>query len=255
MGRPDCRISTPEIVGIFPWDFGAGVAKSYRRGRVFLAGDAAHLTTPRGATGMNTGIADGHNLGWKLAAVIKGWASESLLDTYEAEREPVGRTNAGASMVTMINRPPSDGLAHDFGVRYASAGIVGGTPLAGQRAPHAWVELAGAENPSQGCVSTLDLFDGRFTVIIGAAGESWRRAADELADGGLPITVLGVGAELADPAGELAARYQLSDEGCVLVRPDGFVAWGCQSVPEQPAERLADVLRLATGHRVADLVG
>ena len=63
-----------------------------------LVGDAAHRTTPRGATGMNTGIADGHNLGWKLAWVIKGWAAESLLDSYEAEREPVGRANATASL-------------------------------------------------------------------------------------------------------------------------------------------------------------
>ncbi len=136
-GLPDLEL---EIVGIFPWDFGAGVIKNYRRGRVLLVGDAAHRTTPRGATGMNTGIADGHNLGWKLAWVIKGWAAESLLDSYEDEREPVGRANATASLVTMINRPASDGLAHDFGVSYSSRAVVGGTPLAGQRAPHAWVE-------------------------------------------------------------------------------------------------------------------
>ena len=90
---------------------------------------------------MNTGIADGHNLGWKLGWVIKGRAKDALLDSYEDEREPVGRANATASLQTMIGRPSGDGLAHDFGVEYASAAIVGGTPLAGQRAPHAWIEL------------------------------------------------------------------------------------------------------------------
>ena len=88
---------------------------------------------------MNTGIADAHNLGWKLAWVINGWAAETLLDSYEAEREPVGRANAAASLQTMVSRPASDGLAHDFGVSYASGAVVGGTPLAGRRAPHAWV--------------------------------------------------------------------------------------------------------------------
>ena len=84
---------------------------------------------------MNTGIADGHNLGWKLTWVIKGWAKHTLLDSYEAEREPVGRANAAASLQTMVDRPSGDWQAHDFGVEYASAAIVGGTPLAGHRAP------------------------------------------------------------------------------------------------------------------------
>ena len=68
-GLPDLN---PKIIGVFPWDFGAGIAHGYRRGRVFLVGDAAHRTTPRGATGMNTGIADGHNLGWKLTLGDQG---------------------------------------------------------------------------------------------------------------------------------------------------------------------------------------
>ncbi len=245
-GLPDLE---PEILGAFPWDFGAGVAAAYRSGRIFLVGDAAHRTTPRGATGMNTGIADAHNLGWKLVWVIKGWAGESLLDSYEAEREPVGRGNATASMQSMIGRPASDGLAHDFGVCYASGGIVGGTPLAGRRAPHAWVELGGRR------VSTLDLFDGRFTVITGRDGHDWRAAVTDVAAGGGPVVALSVGTELADPDGELAERYGLTDQGVVLIRPDGHVVWGCSAMPAGAGDRLADVLGLATGHRVADLVG
>jgi putative polyketide hydroxylase len=258
----------PKIIGVFPWDFGAGVASGYRRGRVFLVGDAAHRTTPRGATGMNTGIADGHNLGWKLAWVIKGQAKDALLDSYEAEREPVGRANATASLRTMIDRPPQDGLAQDFGVEYTSTAIVGGTPLAGHRAPHAWMELGEplAVSSSNGLsqasissgrtrrVSTIDLFDGSFTLITGWDAQPWRAAAAELAEIGVPISVLSLGAELTDPYGELVSRYQLADQGCVLVRPDGYVTWTCDEAPERVGDRLRDVVRLATGHRVADLV-
>ena len=64
-----------EITGLFPWSFGASIARRQQSGRVLLVGDAAHRTTPRGATGMNTGIADGHNVGWKLAWVVRGWAA------------------------------------------------------------------------------------------------------------------------------------------------------------------------------------
>jgi putative polyketide hydroxylase len=235
----------PEILGVFPWDFGAGVASAYRRGRVLLVGDAAHRTTPRGATGMNTGIADGHNLGWKLAWVIKGWAAPALLDSYEAEREPVGRHNATASLVTMVDRPASDGLAHDFGVTYSSGAILGGTVLAGQRSPHAWVEVSGERR------STIDLFDGHFTLLTGADGAEWRAVAAEASTVG-PLSVLSLGVELSDPSGELAARYALGDRGCVLVRPDGIVAWGSD---EPSAATLRDALKLAAGHRVAELVG
>ena len=102
---------------------------SQRSGRVFLVGDAAHRTTPRGATGMNTGIADGHNLGWKLAWVVRGWAAKSLLDSYEPERAPVGRANAAgvaASPGMAQGRRPRTrpGLRR----RYASDAVLGGHP-------------------------------------------------------------------------------------------------------------------------------
>ena len=91
-------------------------------GRVFLVGDAAHRTTPRGATGMNTGIADGHNLGWKLGWAARGLAGESLLATYAEERYPVGLHNALASLEAFAPGRSQD-LSHDFGVVYASSGI------------------------------------------------------------------------------------------------------------------------------------
>lgn len=87
-----------EIISITPWTAGhCLLATQFRQGRVFLAGDAAHLFTPTGGMGMNTGIEDAVNLGWKLAAVTKGWGGERLLDSYEADRRPVADRNLAFS--------------------------------------------------------------------------------------------------------------------------------------------------------------
>ena len=76
-----------------PWERRDQIAEHYGRGRVFIAGDSAHQLSPTGGLGMNTGIADAVDLGWKLAAVIDGWAGPRLLDSYEAERRPVAQKN------------------------------------------------------------------------------------------------------------------------------------------------------------------
>lgn len=73
------------------------MAERYRVGRAFLVGDSAHRFAPTAGFGMNTGIQDAHNLAWKLAAVLNGWAGEGLLDTYEQERAPVARSNGDLS--------------------------------------------------------------------------------------------------------------------------------------------------------------
>jgi 2-polyprenyl-6-methoxyphenol hydroxylase-like FAD-dependent oxidoreductase len=87
-----------EIIAYHPWSAGqALVAERYKAGRIFIAGDAAHLFTPTGGFGMNTGIDDSSNLAWKLAAVLQGWGGPQLLDSYEAERKPIGYRNTGAS--------------------------------------------------------------------------------------------------------------------------------------------------------------
>ena len=130
-GVPDLK---PDVIGMFPWDFGAAVARRQRSGRAFLVGDAAHRTTPRGATGMNTGIADGHNLGWKLAWVVRDWAGVGLLDSYEAERAGVGRANAQASLQTGLGAAASHSLAQDFGVVYQSTATIATGRLVGTRA-------------------------------------------------------------------------------------------------------------------------
>lgn len=205
-GVPDLDV---DLLGIFPWSFGAAVADRIRDHRIFLVGDAAHRTTPRGATGMNTGIADGHNLGWKLAWVCRGWADPLLLDTYAEERYPIGVHNALSSLSPAAER--TDDQQQDFGPDPETA-------LVGARAPHAWVQHHGR------VVSTVDLFDGRLTLITGADGTGWRSALAGPAEGGMPVTALTVGTDLLDPSGELTDRYQLGRSDAVLVRPDGHVA-------------------------------
>ena len=95
LGRP---VAIEEILACSLWGPNAQLADSYGRGRILLAGDAAHTVIPTGGYGMNTGLGDAFNLGWKLAAVVHGWGGQRLLDSYEAERRPIGERNRDASL-------------------------------------------------------------------------------------------------------------------------------------------------------------
>jgi hypothetical protein len=166
-----------------------------------------------------------------------------LLDSYEAERAGVGRANAQTSLQTGLGAPPSHSLAQDFGVVYESAATLGPGPLVGHRAPHAWITVNGRT------ASSLDLFDGRLTVLTGPSGAGWRTPAAELGLAGIPVAVLSLGQELADPTGELAARFGLGNDGCVLVRPDGYVGW--MSGTDRTPDELTSAILAVTG-RVLD---
>ncbi len=106
-----------EVLGVSTWHMSAQIADRYRRGRIFLVGDAAHRFPPTGGLGLNTGVADAHNLIWKLAAVEAGWADDRLLDTYEAERRPIAQFNCDQSLhnaFKLIEVPIALGITADI---------------------------------------------------------------------------------------------------------------------------------------------
>jgi putative polyketide hydroxylase len=229
------------------WDPTALVSDRYRVGRVMLAGDAAHLTTPEGGLGMNCGVADVHNLAWKLAGVIAGWASPALLDTYQAERRPHAVACADASLGPARPPNPIDGLV--LGHTFESAAIIGDgtaapmsrdpvgeyTPMArpGHRAPHIWLDSKR---------STLDLFGDAFVALTDRAGEPGLNHAAEVArPTGIPLSAHAVDAAV------WPSVYGVGRGGVVLVRPDGYVAWRSSNPPETP-DVLASALRTAAGH-------
>ncbi len=240
-GLPDLQA---DVESVMPFEMAGHLAVAFRSGPAFLVGDAAHRTTPVGGTGMNTAIAGAHNLGWKMAWVLRGWADDSLLDSYELERRPVGEANVRRSLVRGP-QPPADGLAWDTGVHYASPVIASGAGV-GDRAPHVWVQHRG-----RAPVSTLDLFDGRLTVITGRSGHAWRRAVAVLAGEGLPIVALTADHDLSGvvstdrSSDTLTSRYQLGDTGAALIRPDGYLAW------HRPSETLNPLLALQSAVDVA----
>jgi putative polyketide hydroxylase len=228
------------------WDTGVRVADDYRRGRVFLAGDAAHQHAPWGGFGANTGIADVHNLAWKLAAVLAGHAAPALLDTYQPERRP--RAVLGASQARLRTdflarygvRTPSNSADLDRQIdsgaimmryRYRSPAVVpdgtegdGVAALHGQtgtRLPHAWLSIGGRQ------VSTLDLCGPRFLVLVNGDTARWRAAAGAArAETGLGVAVhqIDPSAGSADGGATWPEQTGLPGDGALLVRPDAHVA-------------------------------
>ena len=221
-------------------------AASYRQGRVLLAGDAAHVHPPQGGQGLNTGVQDAVNLGWKLAQVVTGSSPDSLLNTYHAERHPVGARVLRSTMAQVALTTPDDrhdalrgvltdvlaldaprrqlagelsglGIAYDLG---------GGHPLIGRRVPD--LDVRTAEGTTR--VFTL-LHDARpvllsFEEAGAAAAAAWSgrvRCVDAGYEGGWELPVLG---EVPAPA-------------AVLIRPDGHVAWAGDRTDPQLRNALA----------------
>jgi len=119
------------VVSVAAWEQAVGVADAYRSGRVFLAGDSAHVWPPAGAMGANSAVQDANNLAWKLGAVRAGLAGDALLDTYEAERRPVALALADLTVRRQAARfsggldDDIDDLVLTLGQRYRSAAILG----------------------------------------------------------------------------------------------------------------------------------
>jgi 2-polyprenyl-6-methoxyphenol hydroxylase-like FAD-dependent oxidoreductase len=246
-GVPDLPVS---ILGVSPWEASAIVADRYRDARVFLAGDAAHEMPPTGGFGLNTGVQDAHNLAWKLAAVLKGSADDSLLNSYHAERQPLAETITRASLANALSMgrtsrttsavlPRREFLNEQgliFGITYTSDAVIpDGTPPVtvadptteyianarpGSRAPHVWLQR-GDER-----FSTIDLFRAHFTLLAASDGAAWVDAARRIAwPSWPPLLAYRIGADLSDPDDNWHTAYGIEPDGAVLVRPDGYVAW------------------------------
>ncbi|HEY4461868.1 MAG TPA: FAD-dependent monooxygenase [Streptosporangiaceae bacterium] len=288
-----------EITSTSLWTVNHSYATQYSAGRVFCAGDAVHRHPPSNGLGSNTSIQDSYNLAWKLALVIRGQAGAGLLDSYTAERAPVGKQIVDRANLSRDQFGPifealgiaggSDeegivaGLAacraetpegakrrraldeaillknYEFNAhgvemnqRYASGAVVAdGSPeetwardpelyhqpttRPGAKLPHAW--LAGEDGQR---LSTLDLVGGgRFTVVTGVSGRAWETAAAACAARlGVELGVARIGsAGMRDAYGEWARLREIDEDGCLLVRPDGYTAWRQATAP--PDDRAA----------------
>ncbi|WP_224366060.1 FAD-dependent monooxygenase [Hyalangium versicolor] len=263
VGMPELEV---ELKGALPWQSTVRVADGYQHGRVFLAGDAAHVMPPWGGFGANSGIQDAHNLAWKLAAVLGGQAGPELLATYDVERRPVARAVAEISgsmsdergLMTIPKGLGSLGMLWNMrrifpymtmGYGYASAAVVlerGSVPgpgtselrgRPGTRAPHVWLEREGKK------LSALDLLGRGFVLLAGRNGSAWCEAAQAISKRmGVRMDTFRVGVDLRDPEDKWPSAYGVKAEGAILVRPDGIVAWRSKGKGASPEETLTRVL-------------
>ena len=256
-GVPDLDV---RIDGVSRWRATAEVADRFRDGRVFLAGDAAHVMPPNGGFGGNTGIHDAHNLAWKLALALNGARRRRpagvLRGRTAAGVELHGRTGLHALRDPQravapggsADRAAGAGLRHRDWIRLRSPAAVAaeaGGPTGhtdprtsraapGTRLPHAWVERRGQR------LSTLDL-TGPFLLLAGSQGAAWGDAARAVA--APAVTACRIGEDVIDVEGGLTEALGISESGAVLVRPDGFVAWRAVGAADSPGSTLTSVLK------------
>ncbi|GEB43732.1 3-(3-hydroxyphenyl)propionate hydroxylase [Gluconobacter sphaericus NBRC 12467] len=219
-GRGDITVRSVSWSSVYTMS--ARLADRYRVGRVFLAGDAAHVHPPTGGQGLNTSVQDAYNLSWKLAAVLAG-APEALLDSYEAERRPIAlnmlrlSTRLLGEVKQGVMRRDREARQLDLGYRGSSLNIpgsVGGKVQPGDRAPDA---------PCRGQAGQRTRL---FTVF---QGPHWTLLGYEASDGpsaiaGVRIVTIGAKHELVDEENDIAEAYGVEPGQWVLVRPDGYIA-------------------------------
>ena len=264
-GVPDLEVT---LLNRSIWRMSKQVAAQFRKSRAFVVGDAAHRFPPTGGFGLNSGVQDAHNLAWKLAFVLRGVASEKLLDSYDVERRPVARSNADFSYGNLIRFRRLDdavrsgnedrirfwvndldnhlhSIGQALGFSYEEGAVIpDGTARGGHwtriylpsdrpggRFPHLWLDMARKR-------STLDWFDKEFTVVTGPLGGEWLEAGRDVSGKlGIPLHLQQL------PNAHQSDGIQMGLRGAVLVRPDGHVAWRMSYIPENPARELAGALQ------------
>ncbi|MFI9388072.1 FAD-dependent monooxygenase [Kutzneria sp. NPDC052558] len=253
----------PELLSVMRWKHEDAVADTWRVGRVFLAGDAVHRFPPHGGFGMNSGIQDVHNLVWKLALVLSGRASESLLDTYERERRPVAVANREQVVLNTDRLAETGWLADDAAIAtIETAGgeavrqaITAGIPAQreqfwsdGQQFGFLYRSAAVIDDATPPELSTISVY--RPTGHPGARaphlwlrdGDGVRRSTIDLSGNGfvvlaghkgqswqaaaaaIDVPAVVIGDDLVAESDDFEALYGIQPDGAVLVRPDGHVA-------------------------------
>jgi 2-polyprenyl-6-methoxyphenol hydroxylase-like FAD-dependent oxidoreductase len=265
-----------QVRRVMPWRRSQFTADRFTAGRILLAGDAAHTTSPTGGHGLNTGLGDASDLGWMLDALIRGWGGDQLLPAYHAERRPVAVRNGTSSTknygawvqavgrdLVLDDTPEGEAqrravgeqmnamLAQEWhsvgvamGYRYDESPIVvpdGTAPTPDDPSEYVPTARPGHRAPHAwlaGGRSTIDLFGAGFTLLrLGSPGDTGPLEA-AAADRGMPLRVIAVD----DPA---VAR--LYERRLVLVRPDGMVAWRADSLPADASALVATVTGNAGG--------
>lgn len=242
------------------------IVDAYGRGRVFVAGDAAHIHPPTGAQGMNTGIQDAHNLAWKLALAVRGEAADGLLASYDAERRPVGEEVVGRTVQSMRAGIGADAKDPGFIVRreaqllisYAGSPIVADTPdasggpQAGSRAPDASGLMRDAVTAPLRLYALLGRRDHTALLYAGEALdaaavarlEATAQALREAAHGRIEVYLIAAASVsvaattlplLRDTQGDFARAYATAGHAVFIVRPDGYLGLALRAMGKTQA--------------------
>jgi 2-polyprenyl-6-methoxyphenol hydroxylase-like FAD-dependent oxidoreductase len=232
-------VTISSLHAVTTWTDRARQATSYRKGKAFLAGDAAHIHAPLGGQGLNLGLGDATNLGWKLAATIQEKAPEGLLDSYQTERHPLGAQVLDWSRAQVaIMKPDPASRALNAIVRDLMNTRDGATYFAGRVwGVHTHYDLGGGHPLVGHSVPNFELEDGKRIGDLMHDGRGMLLDFDRNAS--LKTLASEYGDRIKYVSGRAKEQLGLS---AVLIRPDGFIAWASDSEPDEQSIRQAAAL-------------